>query len=126
MTRSAFFRDAPTRERILIAASELFGTQGYAGTSTRQIASKVGMQQPSLFHHFPTKSAIMHELLGYSLEGPLRWKAILAKTTTSPATKLYCYVCLDVRHIVSSPYNIAGLDHDNVTKLDEFRRWLSA
>jgi AcrR family transcriptional regulator len=124
-TRSTAFRDAPTRERVLIAASELFATQGYAGTSTRQIASKVGMQQPSLFHHFSTKSAIMHELLRYSLEWPLRWKAILAKTPTSSATKLYCYFCLDVRHVIFSPYNIAGLDHDNVTKLEEFNQWLS-
>lgn len=125
MTRSAFFRDAPTRERILMAASDLFAAQGYAGTSTRQIATKVGMQQPSLFHHFSTKAAIMHELLRYSLERPRRWKTILVKTPTDPATKLYCYCFLDIRHIASSPYNIAGLDHDNVTRLAEFNQWLS-
>jgi AcrR family transcriptional regulator len=47
-----------TRERILREASRLFATRGYYGSSTRDIAAAVGIQQPSLFHHFPHKQAI--------------------------------------------------------------------
>ena len=52
-----------TRERILTEASRLFAERGYDGTSTRQIADAVGIRQPSLFHHFASKQAIMEELL---------------------------------------------------------------
>ena len=57
-----------TRERILREASHLFAARGYYGSSTRDIATAVGIRQPSLFHHFAHKQAIFQELLSYSLD----------------------------------------------------------
>jgi AcrR family transcriptional regulator len=55
----------PDQRRAVIveAAGRLFGERGYDGTSTRQIADAVGIKQPSLFHHFASKQAIMEALL---------------------------------------------------------------
>lgn len=46
------------REEILEAASALFITYGPSKTTTRQIARSVGISQPSLYAHFPTKEAL--------------------------------------------------------------------
>jgi AcrR family transcriptional regulator len=52
---------APTRERILDAAVELFGRQGYAGTSVGEIESAAGLSPRSgaLYKHFPSKRALL-------------------------------------------------------------------
>lgn len=44
---------------IIIAAVELFGEQGYADTSTRQIAQAAGVSEGSIFKLFPTKKALL-------------------------------------------------------------------
>lgn len=52
-----------TREKILAVAADLFARKGYAGTSTRDIASVLSIASPSLYHHFRSKGAILTELL---------------------------------------------------------------
>lgn len=44
-----------TRERILAAATELFADRSFDGASTRDIAARAGVSQPSLSYHFRTK-----------------------------------------------------------------------
>ncbi len=44
-----------TRERIVLAARELFLTQGYAGTSIAQIAAAAGVSGPTVFAGFRSK-----------------------------------------------------------------------
>ena len=43
------------RDEILDAAAALFAERGYAGTTTRAIAERVGIRQASLYHHFAGK-----------------------------------------------------------------------
>ena len=44
-----------TRRRILEAARELFGTDGFDCTTVRQIASAVGITDAALYYHFKSK-----------------------------------------------------------------------
>ena len=53
-----------TRREILDAALDLFAAGGYFGTSMRQIARAVGVRESALYHHFPSKEAILEDLLG--------------------------------------------------------------
>jgi AcrR family transcriptional regulator len=53
-----------TRGEILDAALDLFAHHGYFGTSMRQIARAVGVRESALYHHFPSKDAILQDLLG--------------------------------------------------------------
>ena len=53
-----------TRSEILDAALDLFALSGYFGTSMRQIARAVGVRESALYHHFPSKDAILEDLLG--------------------------------------------------------------
>lgn len=60
-----------TRTRILDAALERFAQQGYAGTSIRQIAGDVGVQQSAIYNHFAGKEAIFDALMAENGSGPL-------------------------------------------------------
>ena len=47
-----------TRERILDAALDLFADRSFDGASTRDIAARAGVSQPSLAYHFQDKEAL--------------------------------------------------------------------
>lgn len=63
MTEAIGTPRAPTRERILDAAVDLFGRQGYHGTSVGEIESAAGLSPRSgaLYKHFPSKSVLLEE-----------------------------------------------------------------
>ena len=103
----AGFEEPTTRQRILTAASTLFAQKGYHGTSTREIASAVGIQQPSLFHHFESKEAIMAELIDFDLDEPLAVAEREATAKGSPAMRLYRYLAWDVEYLCRSAYNLS-------------------
>jgi AcrR family transcriptional regulator len=44
-----------TREQLLVAALELFASQGYHETTVAQIAARVGVSEMTFFRHFPSK-----------------------------------------------------------------------
>lgn len=54
------------REEVLEAALALISEHGVAGASLRKLASRLGMSQPSLYHYFPSKEALVAEIVDYS------------------------------------------------------------
>lgn len=48
-----------TSRQILDAAAVLLRSQGYESTTTRAIAKQIGIQAGSLYHHYPSKDAII-------------------------------------------------------------------
>jgi AcrR family transcriptional regulator len=61
----------PTATRILDIAERLFAESGYAAVSVREIAGKVGLNQASIYNHFPSKQALYEAVLERGLR-PLR------------------------------------------------------
>jgi AcrR family transcriptional regulator len=51
------------RERLLTAALELFSRQGFAGTTTKQIAHHAGVTEAIVFRHFPNKEELYWAVL---------------------------------------------------------------
>jgi len=51
-----------TRRLILEAARELFTSEGYAQTSMRKIADRIGYTATAIYHHFADKDALLNEL----------------------------------------------------------------
>lgn len=47
-----------TKEKILIAALEIFARDGYAGTNIKDIAESVGIVKSALYRHFESKEEI--------------------------------------------------------------------
>jgi AcrR family transcriptional regulator len=52
-----------TRRSILAAATRLFGTKGYAGTTMRDIAREVGILPGSLYAHIDGKETLLAEIV---------------------------------------------------------------
>ena len=61
-------RKAATRERVVAAARELFGSQGYEGATIRQIANLAGVSVGSVFTNFASKGEILSEVMQARLE----------------------------------------------------------
>lgn len=57
-----------TTNRILDAAEELFAQNGYGATSLRDIAAKVGLQQPALYKHFAGKDDLYRQVYERALK----------------------------------------------------------
>ena len=53
------------RERLLLAAAELFGMHGYAGLAVRDVAKAAGVQVATLYYHFPSKSELLQAVLDW-------------------------------------------------------------
>ncbi|MBN2038483.1 MAG: TetR/AcrR family transcriptional regulator [Spirochaetes bacterium] len=69
---------AKQRENILNTSLKLFVTNGYHGTTVRDIAKKTGISVGLIFHYFPAKQDILKELLKQSEEGVSKIKEFLA------------------------------------------------
>ena len=50
-------------DEILTAAMRLFSEKGYHATSMRTIAKEAGIVQSSIYNHFPSKEAILKEIM---------------------------------------------------------------
>ncbi|MDP3229961.1 MAG: TetR/AcrR family transcriptional regulator [Acidovorax sp.] len=55
--------DGNRRRKLMDGAAVLFRTQGFAATSTRDIAAAAGMHSGSPFYHFESKSALLHAVM---------------------------------------------------------------
>lgn len=78
------FRSAETRKAILEAAHALFLSQGYHGTSMRQIAQRASLTIGAIYHHFADKEAIFQAVL--SERHP--YHLILQRLQTLPSQNL--------------------------------------
>ncbi|WXG66442.1 TetR/AcrR family transcriptional regulator [Rhodococcus sovatensis] len=52
----------------LAAALAAFVEQGYHGTSVREIAGRAGLSVPGLYHHYPSKQAMLVGLMSASMD----------------------------------------------------------
>lgn len=103
--------DLPPREEILDAAAGLFVNQGFAGTSTREIAESVGIRQASLYHHFQNKDEILEDLLLLSVRPSLDKveKIEVECPGDVPEAALYLLTLVDVHTLATVPHNIGRL-----------------
>jgi len=91
------------REGILRAAGEVFAENGFAGASTREIARRAGLRQPSLYHHFPSKDAMLSALIEEAGEGSLRIFRGIDAIDAPPSVKLYRAVLFESRMLAGWP-----------------------
>jgi AcrR family transcriptional regulator len=50
------------REELTRIAARLFAERGYQGTSLADLATELGMQKPSLYHHIASKEDLLWEI----------------------------------------------------------------
>jgi TetR/AcrR family transcriptional regulator len=100
-------RTRPPEEEILHVAADLFARRGFAGTSTRAIALAAGLRQPSLFHWFPSKEAILERLLERTLAPSLEFAEALARDAAPAAERLERLLRFDVQKLCEYPFDPA-------------------
>lgn len=61
-----------TREKLLRLAARSFGTQGYSATSMRAIAEQAGIEAASIYYHFPSKEALVDEVMAHGADSIVR------------------------------------------------------
>ncbi len=79
-------RSRRTVERILDAATRIFDEDGYAGTTTNEIAAVAGVSVGSLYQYFPNKDSILVALARrHVADVTTALTALLARTGPDPA-----------------------------------------
>jgi len=63
MKRGAYAKTAERRRTILATALEVFAESGFRGASIREIASRVGMTDTGVLHHFGGKGKLLLEVV---------------------------------------------------------------
>jgi len=72
--------ELPTRrEEVLETALNLVSEHGIAGASLRKLAAELGISQPSLYHYFPSKDALVTAVVEYCAD-----KMLAAGTNRPP------------------------------------------
>ena len=54
---------AHRRQQLLDAAAHLFAERGFNGVSIEELGAAAGVSGPALYRHFPSKEAMLGELL---------------------------------------------------------------
>lgn len=64
-----------TRERLLRAALEMYGTDGFVATTTPELARRAGIAEGTIYRHFPSKEALLNAVY----QGVQGWMLKLCK-----------------------------------------------
>lgn len=95
------------REQLLDAAVEAFAESGYRGASTANIAARLGVSEPTLFRHFPSKRALYLAAIDRSADVLIaQWRALAAGCATPTEALLevgrwyFAELLRDSRHLV--------------------------
>ncbi|MCW0214589.1 MAG: TetR/AcrR family transcriptional regulator [Pseudonocardia sp.] len=90
--------DAPPGDAAIIEASiEVMAAHGYHGTSVRDIALRAGLSPAALYHHFPSKQAVLATIMERGIEALLsRTAAALECAGDDPADRLRALVEVQV------------------------------
>ncbi len=111
------------REEILDASAELFTRQGFATTSTHQIADAVGIRQASLYYHFPSKTEIFLTLLKSTVEPSTVLAEDLSSLDAGPELRLWSIVAAEARLLLSTKWNVGRLYQLPIVASEEFAEY---
>lgn len=95
------------RELILSTAAEMFARKGLRATTVRGIADAVGVLSGSLYHHFPSKDAIVDEVLTRYLDAIRARYAVVLASGKGPAECLHDLVVTSLEVAEEQPHATA-------------------
>ncbi len=83
------------RERLIVAAQELFAERGVAATTPRQVLQRSGVGQGSLYHHFPTKQDLANAAVGRTAEQQLQAAELVLESALDAPDRIETYLRRD-------------------------------
>jgi AcrR family transcriptional regulator len=73
---------AVRREQIVREAMRCFADKGFRGTTTRELAARIGITEAALYHYFPSKEALYGAIIDSKMAAPT-----LAEVLAEPARR---------------------------------------
>lgn len=126
-------RSATTRERLLEAAVDAFATSGFAGTTTREIASRAGMSPAAVYVHHATKEDLLFEISRRGHRSAVEIIEKASQSASDPVERLRAMVTEFSRwHAVTSrvgrivQYEFDALTPEHRAEIAEYRRAIEA
>lgn len=129
LARTAGSRGEETALRVREAALRLFADKGYAAVSMREIAGEVGLQAGALYNHFPTKQAILVDLLEtHMIDLIAAWES-RSRNFSNPVDALEGFVRFHIRYhlerqnaVFISYMELRNLEREGFERIEELRR----
>lgn len=91
-------------EQVLEHAAALFAEKGFGGTSLEDIAGRVGMKRPSLYHYFRSKDDILANIVGNMTDrGPHLVTSAATREDWDPPAKLHAMAHALCTEVASRP-----------------------
>lgn len=102
------------KQAIVRAALPLFARQGYAATTTRELAKVAGVSEPLLYKHFPGKEALYREIQNFCCHGndgvSRKLTELLSEVEASTSTLVYLVYFLVRLQLLGKPSGAITLD----------------
>jgi TetR/AcrR family transcriptional regulator len=90
------------RTQILREAARCFGTRGFRGTTTRDIANAVGITEAALYRHFSGKEAIYAAILDARMAAPEVMEAVEPAARAKDDDKVFSTLAMAVLNSVEA------------------------
>ncbi|MBB1489546.1 TetR/AcrR family transcriptional regulator [Oceanospirillum sediminis] len=117
-------RGRPSKKQaILTTAQRLFSESGYQGTSIDLVVKESNSSKPTVYNNFPTKQALLHELLKQAIEEATLFRTDLRSSADISVTTSLIRA---FSHIIQTPLQLAiyRICYGERHKLDEESRQL--
>lgn len=88
-----------TRLKVLQVAEELFMSKGFRETTSRDLASAAGIAAGTIFNYFPSKEAIVLQLVSDALESALATFNRRVRPESTLEEDLFLYVSTGLRQL---------------------------
>ena len=94
-----FIDPQSAKGRLLATAATLFNQKGYERTTVRDLASAVGIQSGSIFHHFKTKEAILKAVMEETIVFNTHLMKARLEEAPTPKDKLLALIVCELESI---------------------------
>ncbi|WP_297493448.1 TetR/AcrR family transcriptional regulator [Acidocella sp.] len=103
---------ADRRRHILDAATNRFAEHGFEATTVRQIADDVNILSGSLYHHFASKEAMLHEIVRETVEKMSANVVRISKAPVDAEARLTALILLELGEMTRNQQVHAILSND--------------
>jgi len=110
------------KERILKAGTELFASKGFDGTSVRDIAEKVGLSVPGMFHYYSSKEEILYEIMTLFMDDAYKRIMEIYNADIDPTEKLSAICKFYVEQYAGHKHQLTILISERKSLLPEHQR----
>ncbi len=90
------------RDQILREAARCFGTRGFRGTTTRDVANAVGITEAALYRYFPGKEAMYAAILDARMAAPEVTAALEPLTRARDDRRVFTELALTILRSVEA------------------------